>query len=274
MRTAVARAVTVVVVAVSMTFLSACSVSPKTISGCVLEPGTSCVGANLKNADLSGVDLEGSNFEDADFSKANLTGANFTNANLNGASFTNANLNDANFTGAKDAKLSLGTVTATVTCQDGNEWTPGQTASPCSDPAKESATLSNDGATLVIVNVTEFQMVAGVGVNANECAPSGSVGGLRTYTWSLTPEGGSPIETATQYVHWVRVPASSGPLQGQQVCNTVLQFDRAGGEKWTDVPSAILKYGTANQVVGTVPQPASTTYLNQNGSTGQFTASK
>jgi len=42
------------------------------INGCVLEPQTQCVDANLQGADLSNMDLRGANFKGADLSGANL----------------------------------------------------------------------------------------------------------------------------------------------------------------------------------------------------------
>ena len=102
--------------------VAACSSSsPETIRGCVIEPGTKCVDAdlsytnpsytNLRKADLSDADLSytnlrranltDANLTDADLSYTNLSDADLTAANLTGADLYAANLRGANLTGTK-----------------------------------------------------------------------------------------------------------------------------------------------------------------------------
>jgi len=57
------------------------------VAGCTIQPGTTCIGANLatqnlKGANLAGANLTGSNLALADLTGANLAGANLTGVNL------------------------------------------------------------------------------------------------------------------------------------------------------------------------------------------------
>jgi uncharacterized protein YjbI with pentapeptide repeats len=76
----------------------------RVLNGCVLQPGTSCVGGDISQAylpglDLSGADLQGSFIEDAEFNGGNFTEANMSEANIF-STFEGSNLTDANMTGA------------------------------------------------------------------------------------------------------------------------------------------------------------------------------
>ena len=66
----------------------------QTINGCVIQPFTSCPGANLSVADLANAHL---NF--ANLNGANLTNANLSSAILTGATLTTADLSFATLTG-------------------------------------------------------------------------------------------------------------------------------------------------------------------------------
>lgn len=89
----------------------------RTVNGCVIQPGTSCPGANLSNHDLQGVNLTGANLSTANLSQSNLSNANLSGANLTGANLrgvtmistnlSSANLTDANFTGGNLDKVNL-----------------------------------------------------------------------------------------------------------------------------------------------------------------------
>ncbi len=73
------------------------------LSGCVLQPGTSCVGAAIGEASIAGIDLSGANFSHASleafFKGTNLTGANLTDADLSGSAFLEVDLQGADTEG-------------------------------------------------------------------------------------------------------------------------------------------------------------------------------
>ena len=70
------------------------------VNGCLLQPFTVCVGADLAGAKLAGMNLTGADFTGADLSGADLSGAKLLNANFTGANLTGANLLGADITGA------------------------------------------------------------------------------------------------------------------------------------------------------------------------------
>jgi hypothetical protein len=80
------------------------------ISGCKIQPNTSCVGANLSGANLRNAELNNSNLQrvylagadlaNADLHSSNLTSAVITNADLRGADLSKTNLNFVLLTGS------------------------------------------------------------------------------------------------------------------------------------------------------------------------------
>ena len=80
------------------------------VNGCVIEPFTVCVDAQLQSADListelsgavlTGADLKGSLLSGVDLSSANLSGADLTNAKLFGADLSNVILFQAKLVAA------------------------------------------------------------------------------------------------------------------------------------------------------------------------------
>ena len=80
------------------------------ISGCKIQPNTSCAGANLSGANLRNAELNNSNLQhvylagadlsNADLRSSNLTGAVITNADLRGADLSKTNLTNAILTGS------------------------------------------------------------------------------------------------------------------------------------------------------------------------------
>jgi hypothetical protein len=84
----------------SATSLTSLAVTSPTIwGGCVIAPGTNCVGADLSNANLPGASLEGATLTGADLSGATLTGADLSGATLTGADLSGATLTGANLSG-------------------------------------------------------------------------------------------------------------------------------------------------------------------------------
>jgi hypothetical protein len=79
----------------------------QTINGCVIEPYTRCILADLTYANLYRANLTGATLAFANLSFANLTGATLAGANLSFAILNRANLTGANLTGAnlKGAKM-------------------------------------------------------------------------------------------------------------------------------------------------------------------------
>jgi uncharacterized protein YjbI with pentapeptide repeats len=84
------------------------------ISGCVIQPYTSCVGIDLGSdlssgyfPDISGYDLSYSDFYDAGFGDVTLANTNFTGANLGHTVMTGAEAHNADFTGASFVNASL-----------------------------------------------------------------------------------------------------------------------------------------------------------------------
>ncbi len=65
------------------------------------QPGMSCPGCNLANANFEGQNLSGANLEGANLEGANLKGANLERANLEDANLDRANLEGANLTRAQ-----------------------------------------------------------------------------------------------------------------------------------------------------------------------------
>lgn len=79
------------------------------VSGCLIQPGLHCPGADLSNANLGGADLSHSSIVGVNFANADLTGANLSNSSISGGtSFLRANLSQATFnvTAFTDADLS------------------------------------------------------------------------------------------------------------------------------------------------------------------------
>ena len=79
----------------------------RVVPRCVISPGASCAGADLRDRDLSYADLSGANLTGANLSGVRLVGANLSGANLSGANLfgiilTCANLTGANLTGARN----------------------------------------------------------------------------------------------------------------------------------------------------------------------------
>ena len=75
------------------------------MNGCVIQPNTTCVEADLSHQNLSGAELRGANlsltnFAGADLSYADLFNANLAGANLSGVDFLGACLCLVNLTGA------------------------------------------------------------------------------------------------------------------------------------------------------------------------------
>jgi hypothetical protein len=98
-RTALVVAVSVAVVALG----TACGGSddgPDSVSGCEIQAGTSCPGADLSGADLSGADLSRAVLSDANLEGTNLSGADLDEAKLDGARLVDTDLSDADLTGA------------------------------------------------------------------------------------------------------------------------------------------------------------------------------
>ncbi|MDA1188434.1 MAG: pentapeptide repeat-containing protein [Chloroflexi bacterium] len=81
---------------------------PNQIGDCILEPGTDCQGADLRDLDLSPARANSWSFgltldlSEANLSNADLSGSNLTAANLEGTNFTGANLSSVDF---KEATL-------------------------------------------------------------------------------------------------------------------------------------------------------------------------
>jgi uncharacterized protein YjbI with pentapeptide repeats len=99
----------------SATSLTSLAVTAPAIwGGCVIVPGTKCVGADLSNANLPGASLEG-----ATLTGANLSGSTLTGADLSGATLTGANLSGATLTGATLTGANLsGVVWGGTACPD------------------------------------------------------------------------------------------------------------------------------------------------------------
>ena len=76
------------------------------VNGCTIEAGTSCVSADLSNANLTNANLTNANLTGANLTGANLTGADLSDANLTGADLSDANLSYANLTEANLESVS------------------------------------------------------------------------------------------------------------------------------------------------------------------------
>jgi hypothetical protein len=81
--------------------------STKVISGCRIEPNTSCAGKNLAGADLRDAELNGSDLRFVYLAGADLSGADLRRANLEGAVVTNANLRSADVSKAHLDNVNL-----------------------------------------------------------------------------------------------------------------------------------------------------------------------
>jgi hypothetical protein len=79
----------------------------RVISGCRIEPHTTCVGKNLAGANLANAELNNSNLSFAYLAGANLAGADLRSANLEGAVITNADLRSADVSKAHLANTNL-----------------------------------------------------------------------------------------------------------------------------------------------------------------------
>jgi hypothetical protein len=79
----------------------------KVISGCRIQPNTSCVGKNLAGADLRNAELNGSNLQHVYLAGADLGGADLRGANLDGAVITNADLRSADFSKSRLENVNL-----------------------------------------------------------------------------------------------------------------------------------------------------------------------
>ena len=103
----IAAAIVVIVVATgSSTSKRAGTItSGAVVNGCVIQPNTTCIEADLSRQNLSGAELRGANlsltnFAGADLSYADLFDANLAGANLSGVDFLGACLCQTNLTGA------------------------------------------------------------------------------------------------------------------------------------------------------------------------------
>jgi hypothetical protein len=76
------------------------SSTPKSVSGCQIQAGTSCPNADLSGADLERADLTRADLSGANLTDANLKSADLTEANLSDAQLVDANLDDSDLTGA------------------------------------------------------------------------------------------------------------------------------------------------------------------------------
>jgi pentapeptide repeat protein len=79
----------------------------KVISGCRIQPNTTCVGKNLAGANLRNAELNGSNLQHVYLAGADLGGADLRGANLDGAVITNADLRSADFSKSKLENVNL-----------------------------------------------------------------------------------------------------------------------------------------------------------------------
>jgi uncharacterized protein YjbI with pentapeptide repeats len=72
----------------------------RTVNRCMLEPGTSCEGYNLSNADLRNLNLSGASLRLANLSGADLSGSQLVGADLSGANLRGAKLSGTVIYGA------------------------------------------------------------------------------------------------------------------------------------------------------------------------------
>lgn len=91
------------------------------VNGCVIQPGSQCTGADLRNVDLTNVDLDNANLIKAQLSGATLTGASLVDAGLYGANLSGVNLQWANLSGTDLRATNLSY--AAVGSLDGNDLT-------------------------------------------------------------------------------------------------------------------------------------------------------
>src|SRR5688572_21660935 len=89
----VACASAVLILATMVAAASAADI--RTLNGCVLRPGTLCIGLDLHGAKLHGADLARADFSRTDLSGADLSEADLTNADMDNVDLTGANLTQA-----------------------------------------------------------------------------------------------------------------------------------------------------------------------------------
>lgn len=151
------------------------------VSGCDIQPGTSCQGADLSGADLSGVDLSKALLSDANLEGTNLSGADLSEAKLDGAQIVDTDLSEADLTGAtlEGATISGANFDGATLC--GTIRTDG-TTDDSSCPASTDTTETTD-TTSTTDSGGQAAEVTSFTVGKLVC-PSGGGDGTVTVTWA------------------------------------------------------------------------------------------
>jgi hypothetical protein len=164
---------------------------PDSVSGCDVQPATSCQGADLSGADLSGVDLSRAVLSDANLEGTNLSGADLSEAKLDGAQIVDTDLSDADLTGAtlEGATISGTNLDDATLC--GTVRTDGTTddsSCPAStDTTETTGTTSTTDSGGQAAEVTSFT------VGELEC-PSGGSDGAVSVTWATEAATAARLE--------------------------------------------------------------------------------
>jgi hypothetical protein len=233
-RFALGAAVSTAVVALG----TACggSDSPDSVSGCDIQPGTSCQGADLSGADLSGVDLSRAVLSDANLEGTNLSGADLSEAKLDGAQVVDTDLSDADLTGStlEGATISGTNLDGATLC--GTIRTDGTTDdSDC--PASGGTTQTTDTTDTgdQAAEVTSFT------VDDLEC-PSAGGDGTVSVTWATEAATAARLEVDGREVQSVGPSGSadlSVPCDGADHEVSVVPLSDAGaGEPESETVSS------------------------------------
>jgi len=135
------------------------SSAPSTVSGCAIQPATSCPNADLSGADLSGADLTKANLSGANLTDVDLKGADLTQANLTGAQIVDANLDDADLTGTDLTGATIQGTTLDGAYLCGTTRTNGTTDDTSCPPSPASTTETTTTETTPIeATVTTFSV--------------------------------------------------------------------------------------------------------------------
>ncbi len=171
---------------------SACGGSdgPDTVSGCAIEPGTSCAGDDLSGADLAGADLSRADLSNVNLEGTNLSGANLSEANLSGASLVDTDLSDADLTGARleGATISGTNLDGATLCGTiRTDGTTDDTSCPASTDTTDSTDTTGGDTTAQAAEVTSLS------VGDLDC-PSGGGDGTVSVSWETEAATAARVE--------------------------------------------------------------------------------
>jgi hypothetical protein len=176
----------------------------ESVNGCTIEPGTSCLSADLSGADLSGADLSqatlsGSNLEGTNLSGANLSEADLSNTQIVDADLSDADLTRANLTGATITGTNLdGATLCGTTRTDG-------TIDDTSCPASTETTATTDTTQTTTTTTTATSEAEVTSFDVGDLSCGAATTAPVSVTWET--ENATAVEISVDSV----TPAGYGP---------------------------------------------------------------